>query len=523
MAEKIFWKADRHQFNFASKFKTTESESPYINYKISREGIDQETGEPGVKKEEVIKENGKYKYTGAVYDYFHGENPVIVDSNKTINIDISEKIPIPLSPSSLLTDEENYSDLISDAIIYPLGGNLRNYWLKEFLLPFNSGNIISDTMDPFSYDAGFGTAVGSNWEGSFSVGSSNRNGNLLSDPFNGSFVVEGGTPIENLYSVFNDFDRVRLTRKFFYERSFSDETTPAINLSGTYCFSFYIKSVGDNYLYFCNYMGKSTDGEVYVSEGLLEDDTLNGKSIKKFKIPTHYCRVSIVVSNPGSNPEYNGFKIKLLSSSINPGTFVDICGICLSEGKVPVEIDYRTDGKSRPLAFKPSLSSEGWTIKYTRYFPFGRYNDANNASNLFEDFVGGCKVKYPRTYKSDSGDYETVTVIYDSSESGSKYKYYVRKLDGQVALVRDPSVSSSNRITVGGDDGISILLGGHIDESTGNFVPTPGVYRDLMIFNRALTDAESRCIDNTISSISFSKDGNVSHNYMKSSLFKEIL
>jgi hypothetical protein len=518
MAEKTFWEADRHQFNFASKFKTSDSESSNIELKVSRGIIDDQTGERGIKREAVEKNpSGKYVYTGAVYDYFHNEESV-VSSGKTINMDISEKIPIPLSPSSLLT-EENYSDLISDAIIYPLGGNLRNYNLRDFLSNSNVGSPVNSNLDYLSYNEYFGTAVGSNWEGSFSVGSSNRNGNLLSDPFNGSFVVEKDTPIENLYSVFNDFDRVRLTRKFFYERLFSDETIPAINLSGTYCFSFYIKSVGDNYLYFCDYMGKSTDGEVYVSEGLLEDDTLNGKSIKKFKIPTHYCRVSIVVSNPGSNPnpKYNGFKIRLLSSSINPGTFVDICGICLSEGKVPVEIDYRTDGKSRPLAFKPSLSSEGWTIKYTRCFPFGRYNDDNNAFNLFEDFVGGCKVKYPTSYKSYSGDYETVTVLYD----GSSYKYYIRNINGSVTKITNPETYSSDRIIVGGDADISILLGGHMSEDT--FIPTPGIYRDLMVFNRPLTDNESRCIDNTVMSISFKETENDKYGYIRGSLFKEIL
>ena len=307
MAEKTFWKADRHLFEFASKFKTGTIESPFIRRRIYRD-INEYRGignEIVVKNQEDPSDTKpeKYSYEGAVYDYFHDTNDVIIE-NKTVNMDVSEKIPVPLSKTSLMTDGDS-SDLISDAIIYPLGGNLRNYNLRDFLSISNVESLVNSNLDYLSYNEYFGTAVGSNWEGSFSVGSSNRNGNLLSDPFNESFVVENGTPIENLYSVFNDFDRIRLTRKFFYERSFSDETIPAINLSGTYCFSFYIKSVGDNYLYFCDYRGTRTDGEVYVSEGLLEDDTLNGNAIKKFKIPTHYCRVAIIVSNPGYNPEYN--------------------------------------------------------------------------------------------------------------------------------------------------------------------------------------------------------------------------
>jgi len=57
-----------------------------------------------------------------------------------------------------------------------------------------------------------------------------------------------------------------------------------------------------------------------------------------------------------------------------------------------------------------------------------------------------------------------------------------------------------------------------------NFVPTPGIYRDLMVFYTVLPPEDIESIDNSLMSLTYT-DNNTDNNkyYIRSSLFKETL
>ena len=441
MANKKFWSIDNSSLKYASKPGTPRS-SGIISKKITPNGT--------IIEGTVEEPLRAYPYTPIQEYNYYG------------NSDISEKVPFV--PSSV----------IPNAVIYPLGGNLRRYLLSDFLSGLN--NIKTDSLDEINYGNNpYGTAIGSHWEGSFSVGSSPRNGNLID---NGISVTD------NKLSIFNVFDRKEYSLNNSSPSSSSWSRTFSVTSETDYCLSFYIKS--------------DTPATV--------NTTVNGVSIS-VSIPDTYKRIVIPYKTMATATTLD---TTLTFTSSNRCT-VSICGICFSEGKVPVEIDYRTDGKNRPLVFKPGiLHSNKWTVKYTRYLPY-----RGNASNQFTDFVGGCEIRYP---KENADDYEIVTVVCN----GSTYTTYIRKMDGSVEKSDNPTVLQNKYISVGGDGNIEILLGGHMDGD--NFVPTPGIYRDLMVFYTVLPPEDIESIDNSLMSLTYT-DNNTDNNkyYIRSSLFKETL
>ena len=428
-----FWSIDSSSFKYASKPGTPRN------------------GSNGVIRKKITSNGTVVEGLSNVYPY-----TPIQEFNYYENSDISEKIPFV--PSTAL----------EDAVIYPLGGNLRRYPLSDFLDKNKLKGLVEGSLDEINYtDSSFGTAIGSNWEGSFSVGRAPRNGN----------IIDNGVSVNKKLSILNVFDREEITlnnNSSQYSRDF--HVTP----NKDYCFSFYVKS-----------------------------DTSGSAKIETPEIPIKDTYNRVVLPYTSDN---NGLVSVTLRFTSSGKSTVSIFGVCLSEGKIPVEVDYRTDGKNRPLVFIPGLSSLGvWTVKYTRYLSY------RDESTQFTDFVGGCEISYPQKRASD---YEFVTVVYN----GSSYSTYVRGIDGSVNKSSGITVPQNRSISVGGVN-VDILLGGHMDGSTPtpNFIPTPGIYRDLMVFNQALDENVINSIDNSLMSLTFMDNNNDTKYYIRSSLFKETL
>ena len=217
-----------------------------------------------------------------------------------------------------------------------------------------------------------------------------------------------------------------------------------------------------------------------------------------------------------ANQEFRGlFEITTCVGSLVGN--LDICGMCFSKGHTPIEINYEVEDKCHPLAVSPSLGTN-WLVKYKRYV-FGTEEEA------YSDWVGGATIPYPVCPN------ETELVSIKCINGTIKYRVSTKSQKGEWL---NPTSTSGSTKTLGGKT-ISILLGGR--EESGNFIATPGVYRDLLVFPNIDTSDYSNddiigiadTIDNSLLSVTFTglEDDTPYHlnpaYYIRSSLFEETL
>lgn len=538
--ETELWSVDSTSFNFPQKEPTSKVEPPYpyaddnenchnlkdfFEFDFSNGGfvkVDYQTPEFDVvyyTREGSGTSGDPYVYTAVghltefeqgIEYYYIIHNPEETYESKYDYYtpgDICEKPPFKASDLTTF-----------DGIIYPLGGNLRSYSLSSFLSSFED---VSATLLNIKYseNSNFDFKIGSHWEGSFSVDSTPRNGNLIDaenrfDGFkiikklnNGSYEDfspnEDFSCEENMFSVLHVHDRIHFSKKVSgsfdahieYDKEFSGLS------EGIYWFTFYVK-------------GNKKNGVPIYLESVDDITSENGNLGKEYEILDYYQRFGIKFTIEGSSTsKIIQFKFNKMDGDTPHNTELydlDICGICLSKGNFPIEIDYREDAENHPLVFNIfNNSDQSWTIKYKRYV-FGNNGD----SNSYYDSIHGIKVEYPQF----PGEWENITVIHDLSEGN---KIIVSSKSNYRELI-PTSLPETIPLPLRDNDKVDVLLGGVATEN-GNiytFKATPGIYRDLMHFSRALSDDEIKSIDNSLMGVMF--DGN-NLPFLKSSFFKESL
>ena len=367
-------------------------------------------------------------------------------------------------------------DLLTSIMVFPLGGNLRGFSGANYFGSALLNKYLNSTDGGKNYsDLNFDRFIGSHWEGAFSLGNLAKNGNLIGNPYEGFTTTPSGS---NLFSVLHDYDRISFnhiagepSNFCSYSRTFTE--------SGDHCFSFYVKASNPTTI-------TSNIAAFASEEGVVSGTTIN--------VPDHYVRVGFIGSG--------NFTVSFTASTSNPCK-LDFCGLCYSAGKVPVEIDYRTDGIKRPLAIQRYDTSNpwtSWTIKYKRYLFCN-----NDTQPVYKDWINGYEIPYPKY----PNEVELVTVRKD----GSSVKCDVRCKDEKITFT--PSNSGVPSLSIG-DKSLLVLLGADT-----SFNATPGLYRDLIIVKeKALSDEVSDSIDNSLMSVAFDIDG---VSYIKSSFIKETL
>ena len=424
---------------------------------------------------------------------------------------------IPYLPSNLLSN---------DCYIYPLGGNLREYKTLNF---FNrSSNESSNNLwskSDFSSNSWYGSEsnysllIGSNWLGSFSVNSydRDRNGNLFNYPADiNHFGTFSGNEVFNVSQrsiIRNHNDRTYL--KFSGEREYY-HTFSGLDASTTYCFSFYMKVKNGGTCYLT--IPSMVEGQD-PSNKILVPMTVTSESDFKVEIPDYYERF-IIRGNSSSNGEFT-VRFDIGNTS---GTYeIDICGVCLSKGKTPCEVHYDTNvndpliikKKYCPIALTTGLSGSSWTVKYKRYL----FSDETDKP--FKDWVGGVWVKYP--YITDSIDNTEYITVRKNNGTYSVRVSSVTSNGIKTENVGTVETTGYSSMTIDERENISILLGGEV--VNGSFVAYPGIYRDVLIFpNTFLSDDTVKKMDDSIMSLTFADDtGNNKYTFVRGSIFEETL
>lgn len=491
-----------------------------------------------------------------------GEMVIDEETGKeSLNI-VSEPSPDFYTPDDLcekpFIESSSLKELLNDKnCIYPLGSNLNGYLLKSFFRneDDNSNNSIydkgyyqdvsplcrkSDTIgrDPWTPAAknrGFNFKVGANWLGCYSVSStenSPRNGNkidnviiydstlkrcitpddITSSDFNGYDSIDLGENLKRSILGYS-YDRIHISGAMYGENGTTFTKTFSGLDAGYWCFSCYIKAtLPSRYSY--------RIAKVYIPEGMeskIDIFSSEESSVLRpdsFKIKNYYTRIIVRVNVSENNSSWN-LKLTLGGCTSNePKSDVDIFGMCFSKGKCPVEIDYHSYPSFSPLVFYTTLlnMSNDWTVKYKRYL----YGGADKWD--YKDIVGGCEIPYPNfSLKSEKGystGEELITIVHHKDQNKVIYSSFCER-DGYSEpveinyVVRSPELR--NEIFVGGTKP-SILLGGYMFGASyeddhlvneGSFRSTPGIYRDLMIFDSALSDDDIKKVDNSLFAVSF--------------------